>query len=253
MVDAVVGQGGAIALAAGTAAGQVAQGGAIALAAGMAAGRGVHGGAIALAAGTAPGRVVHGGAIALVRYAGPYRMAQGGLIALVSYMPPAVRAVPPAPRLPPGTPVDIQVAYNPAIKGCDVVFNGTDFALDTTNVSAVLLSIFTDRRARPDDVLPDAVSDFADPQSFIAQRGWCGDGLDAQGRLAGSRSWLNSRAKETEATRQAEETYLAESLQWIEDQRGAALQLTVRLPGKGILAFRIRVGKSTIMLNRTLN
>jgi phage gp46-like protein len=171
----------------------------------------------------------------------------------VSYQPPPARSVPQAPGLLPGTPVDIQVAYDPTRKGCDVVFNGTDFALDTTNVSAVLLSIFTDRRARPDDVLPDAVSDFADPQSFIARRGWCGDALDAQGRLGGSRSWLNSRAKEIEATRQAEETYLVEALQWIEDQRGAALQVKVRLPGKRILAFRIRVGKSTIMLNRTLN
>jgi phage gp46-like protein len=287
MTDAVVSQGGIIALTSHNPSADIGHAGVIAITIGASTAEISQSGLMALTAHKPAAQIGHAGLMALVRYKDAYVVAQAGMMgltinesaahieqaglltltvnnpaahvgqlgvmALVRYLPPAAAPTKTAPPRLPGTPVDIQLAYDPVKKRCDVVFNGTDFALDTTQVSAVLMSIFTDRRANPDDALPDAVSDFADPQSFIKKRGWCGDALDKQGRLIGSRSWLNSRAKETEQTRKDEEAYLAEGLDWIETQRGAALQLTVRLPGGGILAFRVRVGKSTILIDRTIN
>jgi phage gp46-like protein len=68
--------------------------------------------------------------------------------------------------------------------------------------TAVMLSLFTDRQARLDDVIPDGSMD---------ARGWWG------GPNIGSRLWLLERAKATEATRQQAQDYIAEALQWLID------------------------------------
>ncbi|MDE1715754.1 phage GP46 family protein [Chromobacterium amazonense] len=71
--------------------------------------------------------------------------------------------------------------------------------------SAVLLSVFTDREAGPDDVIPDGSGD---------PRGWC---LDDPARPIGSRLWLLARAKQTRETANRARDYIAESLQWLID------------------------------------
>ncbi|WP_042688470.1 phage GP46 family protein, partial [Candidatus Glomeribacter gigasporarum] len=68
-------------------------------------------------------------------------------------------------------------------------------------------SLFTDRQARPDDVIPDGSTD---------ARGWWGK------PNIGSRLWLLERAKATEATRQQARDYMTEALQWLIDDGAVA-------------------------------
>ncbi len=148
--------------------------------------------------------------------------------------------------------MDIALQYDPVMRRCDVVFNGRDFALDATPASAMLFSLLADRRAEPDDVLPDTVPDYLAPSTFIARRGWCGDWLDALGRLVGSRFWLLRRAKASEATRRAAESYVAQGLGWLETDRNLAVQVTVRWVKPGILGILARCGQTKLSLTRAL-
>ena len=148
--------------------------------------------------------------------------------------------------------MDVALRYDPVMRRCDVVFDGRDFAIDATPASAMLFSIFADRRALPDDVLPDTVPDYTAPSSFLARRGWCGDFLDALGRLAGSRFWLLRRAKATETTRRSAEVYFAEALGWLETERNLAVQITVRWVRPEILGILARAGKTSLSLERAL-
>ena len=78
-------------------------------------------------------------------------------------------------------------------------------------VSATLISLFTDRIANPDDVIPDGTDD---------PRGWWGDlGED---RPIGSRLWLLSRAKQTQETLNNAVDYAREALEWFIDDGVAA-------------------------------
>ncbi|MEN6332251.1 MAG: phage GP46 family protein, partial [Smithella sp.] len=76
--------------------------------------------------------------------------------------------------------------------------------------TAVLLSLFSDRRARDDDELP----------SGDDRRGWWADAhAEEEGDLWGSRLWLLSREKQmTSVLRRAEE-YAQEALGWMVEDR----------------------------------
>lgn len=72
--------------------------------------------------------------------------------------------------------------------------------------TAILISLFTDREALPDDAIPDGTGD---------PRGWIGDA--GQQYKIGSRIWLLSRAKQTAETLRRASDYIAEALQWMID------------------------------------
>lgn len=88
-----------------------------------------------------------------------------------------------------------------------------DWRLDDTGVlasdadldTAVMLSLFTDRTATPDDVIPDDGS----------IRGWWADTYRPY--PLGSRLWLLSREKKTEITRRRAEEYTKEAMAWFID------------------------------------
>jgi phage gp46-like protein len=82
---------------------------------------------------------------------------------------------------------------------------GPDLASGNDIVTAVLISLFTDAEAHPDDVIPDGSGD---------PRGWWGD--DDTTRI-GSRLWLIERAKRTDATLELAKGYIEEALQWLID------------------------------------
>jgi phage gp46-like protein len=71
-------------------------------------------------------------------------------------------------------------------------------------VTAVYVSLFTDRRAGPDDKLPPGETD---------RRGWWGDLLDDQ--PIGSRLWLLRRAKHLPETLRLAQDYMREALAWL--------------------------------------
>ncbi|OTA13933.1 bacteriophage protein [Xenorhabdus vietnamensis] len=80
--------------------------------------------------------------------------------------------------------------------------------------TAIIISLFTDRQARADDVI-----DGTD------RRGWWGDsGADYQ---IGSRLWLLHRQKLTTAVALAAEDYAREALQWMLDD-GVAASVDIR-------------------------
>jgi phage gp46-like protein len=89
----------------------------------------------------------------------------------------------------------------------------TDHDLET----AVLLSLWTDASALPDDVVPDGTDD---------RRGWWGNTERPETIALGSRLWLLAREKSTEDTRQRAENYAAEALQWLLDD-GVAVRVDV--------------------------
>ncbi|WP_230598914.1 phage GP46 family protein [Xanthomonas albilineans] len=98
-------------------------------------------------------------------------------------------------------------------------------------VRAVLISLFTWRRANADDSLPD-------PRGF--RMGWWGDTYPvvANDRI-GSRLWLLARAKLTPSTVQRAQDYAEEALQWlIED--GVAARIAVRAERQGLSTLALQ-------------
>ena len=110
-----------------------------------------------------------------------------------------------------------------------------DLATDDGLQTALLISLFSDRLANADDVLP-AGSD---------RRGWWGDAYaDVPGDLIGSRLWLLDRAKQVPATLVAAEAYAQEALAWmIEDVVAASVTCTASFPQLGYLGLGVVVTK----------
>jgi phage gp46-like protein len=92
---------------------------------------------------------------------------------------------------------DYQVANGTLVSGNDIE-------------SAMLISLFTDRAAGPDDVLPDATQNkMPDP------RGWWADTDEAY--PIGSRLWLLDRSKGPADLPARAKGYAQEALQWMVD------------------------------------
>jgi len=81
-----------------------------------------------------------------------------------------------------------------------------DLATGRDLESAVIISMFSDRLAHPDDRLPDPLDS--------DRRGWWAD-WDAEEGNIGSRLWLISREKQTEEVRLRVEDYCREALAWM--------------------------------------
>jgi phage gp46-like protein len=146
--------------------------------------------------------------------------------------------------------IDTALAYDPARRRCDLVFDGTDFGLDDTPVTPVLTAVGLDRRAHLDDELPDTTPDSYAPATLNRRRGWPGDCLDPTGSLSGSRMWLLVRRKQTEQTRLDAEGYLREPLEPLANARGWPISVTVRWIAAGILGWRAVVGQLTVAINQ---
>ncbi|WP_425646062.1 phage GP46 family protein [Agrobacterium leguminum] len=147
--------------------------------------------------------------------------------------------------------LDLALTYDATRRCCDLVLDD-DFNLvpDETPVTPILLSVGVDRRASPDDDLPDGRSQFLTPVSFSERRGALLDGLNVAGDMAGCKMWLLERAKETETTRQLAEYYLAEGLAWAETDTGTPAEIEVWWLRAGVLAYRVLVEDVALELTR---
>jgi len=105
----------------------------------------------------------------------------------------------------------------------DLEITSTGLSIDSSLQSAVIISLFTDRRADDDDKLPSINNNGVLPPD---KKGWVGDILDDKGRLIGSRLWLLDREKQTEETRLRAIEYAEEALQWILDD-GRAVDIKI--------------------------
>jgi phage gp46-like protein len=97
---------------------------------------------------------------------------------------------------------------------------------------AVIISLFTWRRANPDDELPST-----------NKYGWWGDTYpQIPSDRIGSRLWLLSRAKLTAETVLRAKEYAEESLQWlIDDGVAAAFQVQAERQGLDRLALGVKI------------
>lgn len=110
----------------------------------------------------------------------------------------------------------------------DLELDGKDLRTGDDLMTAVTVSLFTDRRAADDDQLLDGSRD---------RRGWWGDTADQQ---IGSRIWLLERSKRTQPTLQLAQAYIAEALQWlIDDGVVARFDIDVEWAAGGQLSARV--------------
>lgn len=106
----------------------------------------------------------------------------------------------------------------------DLVLNSYDLATEDGLRTAVIISLFSDRRAEADDEIPDGSDD---------RRGWWSDVL-------GSRLWLLARAKEMPNTLARARAYAIEALQWlIDDGVATAVEVTAEWAQRGVLALGV--------------
>jgi phage gp46-like protein len=127
----------------------------------------------------------------------------------------------------------------------DLSMIDADLASERGLETAVLLSLFLDRRAQPDDQPPSG-----DPAD---RRGWWADQLAAiEGDRIGSRLWLLDRSVRSGETARRAEEYVREALAWmIEDRVVSAVAVeidatgndlvigvTLQRPGRDAVSFR---------------
>lgn len=113
--------------------------------------------------------------------------------------------------------MDIALQFDPLQLRADMVLSGGALASDGDLRTAVILSLFTDRRALEEDVLPDASA---------SRRGWWGDALATVGPM-GSRLWLLEREKQTQGAVNRARDYAQEALSWMVEQ-GVARRVVVQ-------------------------
>ena len=140
-------------------------------------------------------------------------------------------------------PKDIRITFTDELFEGDFIFNSStqDFEYDEGLETAVMISLFTDRRANNDDELPDP--------SSTDKRGWWGDLANpyVEGDQIGSRLWLLERSKTLATVPQLAKQYAREALQWMVDD-GVAVKIEVDserqgTPGNDILALSVKIYK----------
>ena len=124
---------------------------------------------------------------------------------------------------------DIATIWDPANGRGDFVVVGPDLQSGSDLETAVLISLFTDRRADPGDVIPDGSGD---------PRGWWGDSFLP--RPIGSKLWLIDRAKQTDQTLTRAKDYAQDALQWlVDDGIAGSVDVAASWPAPGFLGLRI--------------
>ena len=137
---------------------------------------------------------------------------------------------------------DIKVIWNNDYQEGDIQYNKGDLTRELGLETAVMMSLYTDRQASTDDILPDSNS--------IDRRGWWGDQItDFDGDQIGSRLWLLERSKITDDIISTAKFYIEESLQWmIDDEVVQNIEIEVerqnRADGSGTLAALIQLEQS---------
>jgi len=134
---------------------------------------------------------------------------------------------------------DIKILWDDIYQEGDIKFQDEDLIREEGLSTAVLLSLFIDRRADSSDPLDD-------PNDL---RGWWGDRLDADtnGDQIGSRLWLLDRSKTTQETINNCKIYAEEALQWmLDDGVCADINVTVERygnAGNDRLALKVEILK----------
>ena len=138
---------------------------------------------------------------------------------------------------------DVRIVWNDNYLEGDFAFDpdAQDLASDEGLETAVIISLFTDRRANVDDPLPDSRS--------VDRRGWWGDLASplVEGDRIGSRLWLLERQSTLGNVPARAKQYVEEALGWmIEDKIATKIEVEVERMGTigtDILALKIQIYK----------
>lgn len=102
---------------------------------------------------------------------------------------------------------DAKLIFDTSQLTADLRVVGGQLEAETGLLTSVVISLFSDRRAREDDPLPAGESSL---------RGWWGDYVPpVEGDRIGSRLWLLSREKTLESVRVRAVEYAREALRWL--------------------------------------
>lgn len=125
--------------------------------------------------------------------------------------------------------MDIAMKYDPGAQRFDLAMEDGDLATDEGLQTAVILSLFTDRRALEEDQLPDGTGD---------RRGYWADVY--RDRPHGSRLWLIGREKRQEDVLRRAKEYAEEALAWlIEDEVAEAVEVEAWHMRRDTLGLRV--------------
>lgn len=136
---------------------------------------------------------------------------------------------------------DIKLDWDLGLLEGDLLFENNDLTMDSGLNTAVIVSLFTDRRADKNDILPDFDSK--------DRRGWWGDlTTDFPNDKIGSRVWLLERSKTLPEVLEKVKVYCFEALQWMIDD-GVVAKIEVEVERQGsvetpILAWLVRLFKN---------
>lgn len=128
---------------------------------------------------------------------------------------------------------DLLLVWDADRGNADLVVDGADLAFDDGLQTAVIISLFTDRRVAEDEL----------PPGETDRRGWWGDTLneDPEDRT-GSKLWLLARSKQTADVPVKAEEYAEEALAWlVEDGIARAVSAAAEWIARGVLALCIAI------------
>jgi phage gp46-like protein len=125
-------------------------------------------------------------------------------------MPPPV-VIPVYPNVIPTYPTDVAQYWNQTNGYSDFQIINNGLGTNRDLLSAIIVSLFSDRLANASDALPD-------PRS-TNRCGWWADSYSAGNVLIGSRLWLLSRSKSSPALLLTAQGYCEEALQWLIDDK----------------------------------
>lgn len=130
--------------------------------------------------------------------------------------------------------MDIRSTFIDLEHGADLALDQFDLASDSGLETAVILSLFTDARARDGDILPPGQTD---------RRGWWGDAYSpVPGDRFGSRLWLLSASKQLQKTLVLAKQYAEEALAWmVEDAVAKKVDVDTFIVRDEVMGMTVRI------------
>ncbi|HUO23113.1 MAG TPA: phage GP46 family protein [Caulobacteraceae bacterium] len=118
----------------------------------------------------------------------------------------------------------------------DIALAGADLQMDDGMKTAVIISLFTDKRAPDDVALPDNSGD---------RRGWWSDAYaEIPGDQIGSLLWTLGRSKQTTDVLTKAQGYAQDALQWlVDDGAASAVAVVTSYPRRGWMNIAVTIAR----------